>query len=917
MTTPLATTAEVITSESNEVPVAVITTPPDARATFSTSTSTTTPSLKSLAITPSSTTPATIAITIVYTREEVREATLCYFNGDELATDVWMNKYALKDESDRFVERTPFDTQRRLAREFHRIEQRYPNSMSYDEISSLLDRGRLVIPQGSPMSAVGNPYSLQSTANCFVVGSVIDSYGGILRTDQEIAQIAKARGGSGVDVSAIRPRGARVSNAARTTAGLGVYLERFSNTMREVGQDGRRGALMLTCSCRHPEIMTFIDIKRDLSKVTGANISIRWTDDFLEAVERDEEYVLRWPCDASLSDARITKTIRAREIWDAFIDSTWTCAEPGALFWDTVLRESISDCYRDDGFESVGVNPCAEIILSAYDACRLMVVNLMGCVKNPYAFNAAFDYHAFNHAIGRAQRLLDDLVDLEIEAIDRIIDKVKSDPEPEDVKAVELNLWRRVRDANVRGRRTGLGITALGDCIAALGMKYGTLESIEFTEQVYKNLAVMSEHENTMLAMERGAFPVWDAGKERGNPYLARVHAEDPSIVSRYRQYGRRSISTTTTAPVGSTSMQALVFEDGDTHVYGTTSGIEPVAVALKTTRRRKLVTASDEDRVDFVDAKGDKWQEYDIFHPGVRAWMHVTGETDETKSPYSGATSRDIDWETSVELQARAQKWISHAISKTANLPADVSKETVSRCYMKAWTSRCKGFTIYREGCRSGVIVDAKTTTTTTVNTDAHAGMNGNERGEPGIRLHHAPKRPLELPCDIHQTSVRGQKWIVLIGTLQERPYEVFAGLADKVELPKKAKSGRLLKHPKKRNGESVYDLTISLGEGDDLTIHDVVTQFDNPTEGAFTRAISLSLRHGVPPQFVVEQLLRDKKSDVTSFGAALSRVLKKYVVDGTMAASVKSCTQCGASPLVYQEGCITCKACGWSKCH
>lgn len=829
---------------------------------------------------------------------------MAYYGGDEFAVDAWFTKYALRDEDERYVECTPADTQRRLAREFARIEAKYPNAMSEDEIFALFDRWRYVLPQGSPMAGIGNEYLVQSLGNCFVVPSPKDSYGAIMRADEEIAQIQKRRGGVGLDLSNLRPRNARVKNAARTTAGISAYLKRYSNTTREIGQDGRRGALMQTISCRHPEIQTFIDIKRDRKQVTGANISIKWHDDFLEAVEADQEYTLRWPVDATPETAKITKVVRAKEIWDAFIDAAWDCAEPGALFWDTLISESISDCYAAEGYQTISTNPCGELPLSAYDACRLMVINLMGFVRQPYAKSAVFDFTAFAVCVEKAQRLMDDLVDLELEAIDRILAKITADPEAADLKRVEKQLWTRIREAVSNGRRTGLGISALGDALAAVGIKYGSEGSIAFTESVYCTLATHSERSNTQLAKERGAFPVWAATNEVDNRYLQRVHlAIDDAAFSRdYKKYGRRSISTTTTAPVGSISSQCLLLaEEGKPPIYNTTSGIEPVAVSLRTTRRRKLTTDIAGQRVDFVDPSGDKWQEYEIYHPGLRAWQQVTGNDDITQSPYWGATSRDIDWEASVLLQSVAQKWISHSISKTCNLPENVTRDVVSRCYMTAWRSGCKGFTVYREGSRTGVIVDAAQKTAASRTTIAET---------------HAPKRPAELVCEVHHAAIKGQKWTVLVGLLDGKPYEVFAGLADKVELPRRIKTGVLIKRPKKIDGHSIYDLRAGADADDDLVIKDIINQFNNPTEGAFTRVLSLSLRHGTPVQFVVEQLLRDKNSDVTSFAAAIARVLKKYIQDGTNSASTKACTQCGATPLVYQEGCATCKACGWSKC-
>lgn len=849
-----------------------------------------------------------------HTKEDVHEHTLKYFGGDYLSTDAWMKKYALKNTEGQYAEKTPVDMHHRLAREFARIEAKYggENALSFHDVLSLFDRFRYVLPQGSPMSAIGNPFMLMSAGNCFVCSSPLDSYGGIFQTDQEIAQIQKRRGGVGTDISNIRPKDVFVSNAARTTDGIAGYMERFSNTTREVAQKGRRGALMLSIDCRHPELQTFINIKRDRKKVTGANISIRWCDEFLEAVEKDEEYALRWPCEAPLESAQVVKVVRAKEVWDTFVDAAWECAEPGALFWDTLIRESVADCYSDfelpsgHTFKTLSTNPCGELPLSAYDSCRLMVMNLMGYVRQPFTSSAYFDFDLFADHVGKAQRLMDDLIDLEIECVGRIQQKIMQDPEPESVRRVEISLWDRVLESLEAGRRTGLGITALGDCLASLEIKYGSPSSLHVTESIYASMAVSVERSSIMLAKERGAFPAFSPARERKNPYLNRVFEKAPELRELWKQYGRRNISSTTTAPVGTSSMMALVYEDGANYVHSSTSGIEPVAVSLKTKRRRKLMDGSGDENVtpDFVDPMGDRWKEYQVLHPGFKVWTALNPNESETMSPYWGATSRHIDWETSVDIQAAAQKWVSHSISKTCNLPKSASKKLVHECYMRAWKSGCKGFTVYREGSRTGVILDG-----------SEQKQSGDAREQDQITETHAPRRPSHLPCDIQHTSVKGEKWVVIVGLMKDKPYEVFAGLADKVDLSKSVKRAVLFKHPKKaKKSESVYDLRPDVDK--DALVQDVVAQFNNPTYGSLTRSVSLSMRHGVPVQFIVEQLTRDKNADITSFNAALARVLKRYIQDGSTSSSEKSCSQCGASPLTYLEGCVSCVSCGWSKC-
>lgn len=857
-----------------------------------------------------------------YTRDEAYRASLEYFNGDELAADVFVAKYALRNSEGQLVELTPTDMHLRLTKEFARIEAKYPNPMSEQEIFSLLadvdhvaeptrlgmaldelatqSRGiGAVVPQGSPMSAMGNPFKLQSLSNCFVIASPQDSYGGILFTDQEQAQIMKRRGGVGFDISTIRPRGMLTANAAGTTDGIGVFMERFSNTCREVAQGGRRGALMLTISCKHPEVETFINIKRDLKKVTGANISVRLTDDFMTAVQEDTEFTLRWPVESSVEEAKVTKVVKAREIWNQIIDSAWTSAEPGLLFWDTVKKMTPTQAYESVGYGNVSTNPCAELILSPYDSCRLLLVNLTKFVKNQYSDVASFDFERFAKISAKAQKLMDDLVDLEIEAVDAILNKIEKDPEAVDVKQAEVNLWTKIKKAASGARRTGLGITGLGDTLAAIGVTYGSQSSVEKTEEIYKSLALSAYRSSVDMARDRGAFPVYDWKLENQSAFLTHIMESDKALANDWKKYGRRNIALTTTAPAGSVSC-----------LTQTTSGIEP-AYLLSYTRRKKINPTDTSARVDFVDALGDKWQEYKVYHHGFKKWMDANGKGDDlvAESPYWKATSNDVDWPMSVKLQAAAQRWVCHAISKTCNLPNDVTRDVVSQVYMTAWTAGCKGFTVYRDGCRSGVLVSDEPKVETKKETS--------DQPETLVE-HHAPKRPKELPCDIHRINVRSgdsqETYLVLVGRLDGKPYEIFCGLSQHVEVPKKSKTGVLIKNGK-RDGVATYNLQIPVGDDDQLLFKDVVELFSNPNHGAFTRSLSLALRHGVPVQYIVEQLQKDKNSDMQSFSRAMARVLKGYIPDGTKS-SDKKCPECGSDSLVYMEGCVQCTNCPYGKC-
>ena len=823
---------------------------------------------------------------------EAYSSCLDYFRKDELAANVFITKYALTSPDGDIHESTPEKMHRRLAREFSRIESKYPNPLDEDEIFDLFSQFRYIVPQGSPMSGIGNPYQLQSISNCFVINTPPDSYGGILKADQELVQIAKRRGGVGFDLSTIRPRGLSTSNCARTTDGIEVFMERFSNSTREVAQGGRRGALMLTISVHHPQIRDFIKIKRDLTRVTGANISVRLSDEFLKAVENQKKFQLRFPVNSESPE--ITSSIDATGLWNEIIESAHECAEPGLLFWDTATRLTPSDVYSDEGFGSTSTNPCGEIILSPYDSCRLMVINLLSFVKHPFTDSVIFDYKKFGQVTQKAQRLMDDMIDLEVEQIEKIISKIDLDPECDSVKAIEKDMWINIKSMATRGRRTGLGVTAVGDALAALGVRYGSEESITLVDRFYKTLAINAYRSSCILAKERGSFEIHNHDKERGHPFLERIWNEAPDVYEMSKKYGRRNIALTTTAPAGSVSV-----------LTQTTSGIEP-AYMLHYTRRKKLTENDLDGRVDFIDDSGDSWQEYTVYHHGFKHWMSYMdktnpgifdGLTDEkmvAMSPYEGATASEIDWVAKVKMQSAAQKWVCHAISNTTNVPAETDVETIKKIYMEGWKSGCKGVTVYREGSRSGVLVSS---------------TNNNL-----FKSHEAPERPVELVCHIHHATIRGEDWTVMVGLLDGRPYEVMGGLQKYIEIPKKHRKGIIIKHAyKSRN--SRYDLQIGKN-GDGFLIKDIVSVFDNPNHAGYTRTISLALRHGAPIQYVVEQLQKDREMDMFSFSKVIARVLKTYIKDGTVPGKT-TCENCSAeNTLRYQEGCAMCTACGHGKC-
>lgn len=802
-----------------------------------------------------------------FTAEEVIATSLPYFNGDELAANVFL-KYALQDNDGFYRESHPNQMHSRMAKEFYRIENKYPNPISYEEIFDKLNTWEWV-PQGSPMSAIGNPFQLQSLSNCFVIPDTLDSYGGIFLTDQQQVQIMKRRGGVGNDISGLRPKNMSTSNAAKTTDGIGVFMERFSNSTREVAQNGRRGARMTTISVHHPEIETFINIKKDRKKVTGSNISIRLTDEFMEAVESDNLYQQRFPVETGES---MKQGVSAKLIFSKIAEAAWDCAEPGVLYWDTILRGSVADCYADAGFKTISTNPCGEITLSALDSCRLLLINLTKFVRNPFTDNAYFDLDEHYLSVFNAQRLMDDLIDLELEAIDKIINKIDSDSEPDFVKSVEKDLWLRIKEVCIKGRRTGLGVTGLGDVIAMMGMKYGSPESIRLTEAIYRNQAQSSYASSVRMAKERGAFPAFDLEKELNHSFIKQLGLANSSD---YIKYGRRNIALLTTSPAGSVSC-----------LTQTTSGCEP-AIYLSYKRRKKVNPNDPNVKVDFIDQSGDSWQEYKVFHHGHKAWLDLNPNKKEEESPYYGSTAEEINPREKIFLQSAAQKWVDHSISNTINLPKTATVEDIADLYLLGWKTGCKGLTVYRDGSRSGVLV-----------------KESNELPLTGIIENNAPKRPKILDCELHRSRIKGQEYLVIIGLLDGKPYEMFAGLADNVDVGKKTTKGTLTK-----NGTSY---TLTAGEE---VFDDVVSMFDNPNYGAFTRTISMCLRHGVPVKYLVEQLRKDKYSDLFSFSTVISRILSKsYIKDGVKAG--KSCPECGSHNIVYIQGCPTCQDCGYSKC-
>lgn len=830
-----------------------------------------------------------------YSRAEVEEATLKYFEGDDLSTKVWIDKYALKDSYGNIYELTPKDMHRRIAKEFARIETKYKNPISEEEIFNLLKDFKYIIPQGSPMAGIGNTFQVSSLSNCFVIGNdeESDSYGGILKLDQELVQLMKRRAGVGLDLSFIRPSGSPVKNSALTSTGVVPYMERFSNSTREVAQDGRRGALMESISIKAMDSELFIDAKMDETKVTGANISVRLTDDFMEAAIENTKFTQQYPVDSE--SPKFTKEVSAKKIWDKIIHNAWKRAEPGVLFWDTVIKESVPDCYKDLGFKTISTNPCGEITLSANDSCRLLILNLYSYVANPFTKKSKFDFELFKKHAVIAQRFMDDLIDLELEKIDGILNKIESDPESEEIKSVEKRLWLNIKDRCERGRRTGLGITGEGDMLAALNITYGTDEGNKFCEKVHKELKLSAYKSSVNLAKERGAFPIYDTKRELQNPFINRIKSEDADLYNEMVKYGRRNIAILTVAPTGSASMMTQ-----------TTSGLEPAFLIAYT--RRVKINPNDKDaknkRIDFVDKVGDSWQNYNVFHHKFKVYLEANGyniadvelmsksEIDEIikNSPYHKATSNDVDWVKKVEMQGMIQKHVDHSISVTVNLPNEISEEMVSKVYETGWRSGCKGMTVYRDGCRSGVLISQE---------------EKKENSQPINKIIKttAPKRPKTLDCDIYQATANGEQWIVIVGVLESDPYEVFAFKPKSIHIPTRIKTGKLTKIKKGR-----YDLDI-----DGLIIEDLSSHFETSEQEALTRIVSASLRHGADSKFIVEQLNKSEGT-ITSFSKAIARTLKKYIADNET--SAETCTSCGEQSLVFQEGCLICSNCGMSKC-
>lgn len=830
-----------------------------------------------------------------HSREAVMKASTEYFKGDALAAEVWLNKYCLKDSHGNLYELTPDDMHRRIAKEFARIEKKYPNPLSEDEIYSYLKEFKYIIPQGSPMAGIGNNHQIMSLSNCFVIGNdeLGDSYGGIFKLDQEMVQLMKRRAGVGVDLSFIRPERTPVKNSALTSTGVVPFMERFSNSTREVAQGGRRGALMESISITHPDSEAFIDAKMTQGKVTGANVSVRITDDFMDSVTRDEPFKQRW----SNGKLDIDKEVDAKKIWDKIVHNAWKSAEPGILFWDTIIKESIPDCYAEHGFATTSTNPCGEIPLCPHDSCRLLLLNLYGFIENPFTAHAYFNYDKFKVAVTIAQRLMDDLIDLELENIDKIINKVKSDPESDELKRVELRMWDEIKKKCIMGRRTGLGVTAEGDMLAALGMVYGTDKAIGFSEHIHRKLKLHAYASSVTMAEERGAFPMWSYENEKNNPFLLRLKIEDETLYARMMTNGRRNIALLTIAPAGSVSMLSQ-----------TTSGIE-CAFMIYYMRRRKINPSDTNARVDFVDEVGDSWQEYPVFHHKFLDYLKINGYTQEkidslTKdeidelikvSPYNNATSNDVNWVKKVEMQGRIQKHVDHSISVTVNLPNDISEEMVGKVYQTAWRSGCKGVTVYRDGSRSGVLVS--------------------ETKKDLFADNHAPKRPKRLQADVIRFQNNYEKWIAFIGLLDDRPYEIFTGKLDNsdIDIPTSVTTGYIIKR-KNGDNKSVYDFEY-VHNGEKKTAEYLSREF-NPEYWNYAKMISSVLRHGMPLQYVHDliQSLTLDDSHLNTWKNGVARVVKKYIPDGTSAKG--KCEECNSELVQFIEGCLTCKECGSSKC-
>lgn len=839
-----------------------------------------------------------------FTNEEVYEAALNYFKGDDLAARVWLNKYALKDSDGNIYEQTPDDMHWRLAKEIARIEQTYPNPMSEKEVFELIKDFKYIIPQGGPMTGIGNNFQISSLSNCFVIGNKNegDSYGGIMKIDEEQVQLMKRRGGVGHDLSGIRPKGSPVKNSALTSTGIVPFMERFSNSTREVAQDGRRGALMLSVSINHPDSEDFIDAKLEQGKITGANVSVRIDNEFMQAVKEGKSYTQKYPIYSA--EPKFQKTIEASQLWKKIVHNAWKSAEPGILFWDTIIGESLPDCYADLGYKTVSTNPCGEIPLCPYDSCRLLAINLYSYVENPFTPQAKFNFDLFKEHVQKAQRMMDDIIDLELEKIDTILAKIYSDPEEEVLKQVEINLWNNIRDKAKEGRRTGVGITAEGDMLAALGIRYGSEEGNAFSLEIHKTLALNAYRSSVTMAQERGAFKVFDAKREAQNPFMLRIKEADPALYNDLQEYGRRNIALLTIAPTGTTSLMSQ-----------TTSGIEPVFMPVY--KRRRKVNPNDKNvRVDFVDEVGDSWEEYVVFHHKFKDWMSINGidttknysieEINELieKSPYYKATSNDVDWLSKVKMQGAIQKWVDHSISVTINIPSNATEELVDKLYLTAWEEGCKGVTVYRDGSRAGVLI---------------SNEDKKEEKESAAQTKNIfpAKRPQEVKADVVRFQNNKDKWIAFVGTINDQPYEIFTGLADDEDgilLPRWVNDGYIIKN-KDEKGNSRYDFQYTNTRGYKTTIEGLSHRF-NPEFWNYAKLISGTLRHGMKIENVIELIngLQLDNESINTWKNGVSRALKRFIPDGAEAKG--KCGSCNGTNLMYQEGCLTCKDCGSSKC-
>lgn len=844
--------------------------------------------------------------TQTFSYEEAFEASCEYFKGDELAARVWVNKYALKDSFGNIYEKTPDDMHRRIAREIVRIENKYANPMSEEQVYELIKNFNHILPQGSPMAGIGNEFQIGSLSNCFVIGldGTPDSYGGIIRIDEEQVQLMKRRGGVGHDLSHIRPKGSPVKNSALTSTGLVPFMERYSNSTREVAQDGRRGALMLSVSIKHPDSEAFIDAKMTEGKVTGANVSVRIDDEFMRAAEAGEKYTQRYPIEGD--DVIYSKDIDANSLWRKIVHNAWKSAEPGVLFWDTITRESVPDCYADLGFKTISTNPCGEIPLCPYDSCRLIAINLYSYVKNPFTKEAHFDFDLFKKHVAAAQRIMDDIIDLEMEKIERILEKIELDPETEEVKFTEKNLWNKIRTKTLKGRRTGVGTTGEGDMLAALGLRYGTEEATAFSVEVHKTLALAAYGSSVQMAKERGAFEIFDAKREAQNPFINRIKEADPALYEEMVKYGRRNIACLTIAPTGTTSLMCQ-----------TSSGIEPVFMPVY--KRRRKVNPNDPNvRIDFVDETGDAFEEYVVYHHKFITWMKINGievrnnytqeELDDlvARSPYYKATANDINWLEKVNMQGRIQKWVDHSISVTINLPNDVSEDLINDLYMQAWKVGCKGCTVYRDGSRSGVLIATQ------------KEKKVEKKPVLAIEEHQLLKRPIELEADVIRFQNNKEKWIAFIGLVDNKPYEIFTGLADDEDgifCPKSVSKGKIIKAVDE-NGNKRYDFQFINKRGYKTTIEGLSDKF-NPEYWNYAKLISGVLRYGMPIEQVIKLVgsLELNSESINTWKMGVERALKKYLPNGTQASGQK-CPNCGQETLVYQEGCLICTSCGTSRC-